>query len=158
MIKFFHSILQNTILNDHIFYFKKTMNRNNIIKTKSFLLTFFLTCFALLCLLKLDGNWYPFADFNHPPNQTEIGFFVSNIPVYFPYSHQSETPSEQITDYVCFDFPLDYKLSLNSYNQYVLHQLKLLKCSFIPHEQVVPVLQKKSIWHQSTDDAPPLFV
>jgi hypothetical protein len=55
------------------------------------------------------------------------------------------------------DFSAVHKYALICYNNYVRHQLSSFNHAFTPQPQLISILQKSNVWHQSFDEDPSLF-
>ena len=98
------------------------------------------------------------TDYCNDPIQTNIELVVSNEPENESGIFELNTAPKQLLEVThnYFDFVTIYKLSLFHYRTYILNQLKSLEHISTPNFQLIFILQKNNIWHQSSDKDPVL--
>lgn len=138
------------------YFFQIKMKVRN---TTTLFIRFFFILSTFINVVKAEGSWFAPTDHCYHCNQTEIQLVVSIVPEDELNFYELEASPKQKTDYALtpIDFSSIHKLKLLYYNCYVLDQLKTLKRSFTPNLQLASILQKKNIWHQSSDEDPLVF-
>ena len=117
---------------------------------------FFFILSTFINVVIAEGPWSVPAPTDHyfHCDQTKIELVVSIIPkdqLNFcdlepsPKQKKDSTPTS-------YDFSLIHKFELFYYDCYVLGQLKTLKRSFTISRQLISILQKHHIWHQSSEE------
>jgi len=119
------------------------------------------TLFAVKFLLLLTGFIYLSTlsgptDFYYNPIQTQIELVVSIETGDGLGLSEIEAPAKPVLDFSQVDFFSINKFALFHYNNTILHQLKSIKHTFPPNRQLTTLLQKKCLWHQSSEE-PPVF-
>jgi len=122
------------------------------------LLRIFSVLSAVLIFIKIETGLSSQKLTSNQSNKTEIQLLVSKKQKFNFLFHQSnfvfkQIPKSNFLDYEFFNF---YKYSLISFDNYVHHQLRTYKNSFTSTQQIISILQKKSILHLSSDDNPHL--
>lgn len=119
---------------------------------KLFVIKFFLILTGFIYLSTLAGP----TDFYYNPIQTQIELVVSIETEDGLGLSEIDVPAKPILDFSQVDFFSINKFALFHYNKSVLHQLKFVKNTFTPNQQLTSILQKKCIWHQSSEEPPAL--
>ncbi len=119
---------------------------------KLFVIKFFLIFTGFIYLGTLSGP----TDFYYNPIQTQIELVVSIETEDGLGLSEIDAPAKPISDFTQVDIFSINKFALFHYNNYILHQLKSIKHTFPPNPQLTTLLQKKCIWHQSSEE-PPAF-
>jgi hypothetical protein len=121
--------------------------RNSIIINLFFILTGFY-------LVRAQSSFYVPTDHCCDPIQTKIELVVSIGPENEISFFELDTPPKQIPDFTHTHNGLltTYKFALYDYNNYVQHQLNSFERIFDPSHQLISILQKHNIWHQSSDE------
>lgn len=119
------------------------------------------TLFAVKFLLLLTGFIYLSTlsgptDFYYNPIQTQIELVVSIETGDGLGLSEIEAPAKPVLDFSQVEIFSINKVALFHYNNYVLHQLKSIKHTFPANHQLTSILQKKCIWHQSSEEPPVL--
>jgi hypothetical protein len=136
-------------------------NKNTFIKS-FFLLNAFIYSFFIFNVVvypaEIETNLRVDSGCCYDLNQAEIDLVFSEKPGHNSTTYQFNSSAKQIADSALakVDFLALNKNALIHYNNYVLHQLKLFKRPITPQPQLLSILQKSNIWHQSSDeDSPP---
>lgn len=119
---------------------------------KLFAIKFLLILTGFIYLSTLSGP----TDFCYNPIQSQIELVVSNNFDYDFGFFEVDVPAKAIADFSQVDFISKKKFALFHYNNYVLHQLRSSKNTFTSKRQLTSILQKKCIWHQSSEEPPVL--
>jgi len=119
---------------------------------KLFAIKFLLILTGFIYLSTLSGP----TDFYYNPIQTQIELVVSIETGDGLGLSEIDAPAKPIADFSQVDFFSINKFALFHYNNNILHQLKSIKHTFSPNRQLTSLLQKKCIWHQSSEE-PPVF-
>jgi len=145
------------ILLDNFSIFR-IMNRTNTINYTNYLLRIFSVLSAVAILIKIETGLSSQKLSASQSSKTEIQLVVSEKQKFNFLFHQSDFEFKQITNsnFLDYEFFNLYKYSLISFDDYVHHQLRTNKISFTTTQQIISILQKKSILHLSSDDNPHL--
>ncbi len=119
---------------------------------KLFVIKFFLILTGFIYLGTLSGP----TDFYYNPIQTQIELVVSNETEVGLSLSETDVPAKRVLEFNQVDFFSIKKFALFHYNNYILHQLKSITHTFRANYQLTSILQKKSVWHQSSEE-PPVF-
>ena len=135
------------------------MANKNTKKYKNFFIKLFFILYTFVYPVKIESNLDTPPDYRDYPDQPEIEPVVTEAAEYNLTVYQLNTSPKQITDFALakVDISAINKYSLIHYNNYVLHQLKLFKHPITPHQQLLSILQKSNIWHQSSAEDSPLL-
>jgi hypothetical protein len=135
------------------------MNRKNKLNYTNYFLRFFSVLSAVAILIKIETGLSSQKLSASQSNKTEIQLVVSEKQKFYFLLHQSNFVFKQIpnSNFLNSEFINLYKYSLISYDNYVHYQLKTYKDSFSSTQQIISILQKKSISHLSSDDNPHLI-
>ena len=120
------------------------------LKTRNLFIRFILILNGIIGLVRFENNLISYTDCSNDPKQTEIEFVLSEKPTYNFSNHLIKPSPRPITDNI--DFSSIHKVLLIEYNVRIRHQLKLFQRSFTPNQQFILTLQKKHIWHQSSNN------
>lgn len=120
---------------------------------KLFVIKFFLILTGFIYLGTLSGP----TVFYYNPIQSQIELVVSIETECGLDLSEIDAPAKAVLDFSQVDLFSINKFALFHYNNYVLHQLKSIKHTFPPNHQLTSILQKKCIWHQSSEEPPALF-
>ena len=127
---------------------------NNTLNGKDVFFKIIFILNALIYIIKFENSLCtPTYDCNSP-NQTRIELIVTGRPDYNLSFCKCNTSPKQATHFTLTTTDLSSinKYSLIHFNNCILHQLKSLKYTFSPFYQLISILQKNNIWHQSSDD------
>ena len=119
---------------------------------KLFVIKFFLILTGFVYLSTLSGP----TDFYYNPIQTQIELVVSIETGDGLGLSEIDARAKAISDFSQVDFFSINKFALFHYNNYILHQLRSSKNTFPSKRQLTSILQKKCIWHQSSEEPPVL--
>ncbi len=119
---------------------------------KLFVIKFFLILTGFIYLGTLSGP----TDFYYNPIQSQIELVVSIETGDVLDLSEIDAPAKPIADFSQVDFFSINKFALFHYNNCVLHQLRSIKHTFPTNHQLTSILQKKCIWHQSSEEPPVL--
>ena len=100
------------------------------------------------------------TDYCYYASQTETELVVfSKKEIDLGFLKRLDDSPKQITDFVQPnpDFSSTHGLARLHYGATVLHRYKSCQRHFTPNHQITSILQKKNIWHQSSDEDPPAF-
>lgn len=142
---------------------RDTPKHKNIFIRVFFILNLFVYSFFIFSTLVypaiIENNLWVYTGCYYDLDQTEIEpAFSERSNNKFGFYNLNSSP-KQTAGFtpVNVDFSAVHKYSLIHYNNYVRHQLKLFDRTFTPRQQLVSILQKNNIWHQSSDEDSPLF-
>lgn len=126
---------------------------------RNFIILEFFFIFTGFFLSRAENSFYVYTECCDNPVQTRTELIVSVEPEYDSLFSESDNSEKQTPDFSHshIGFSTLYKGTLNHYHNYVLHQLNSYKCSFALNHQLIVILQKHNIWHQSSEDPPVLF-
>lgn len=131
-----------------------TMNSKNI---KVFIFKLFFIVISFIYFIKLENEIYPHYDYCYFPHLTNIEIVVNSHP---PYNLQSYKNPHLLklknSEHRSFDFD-KLKINRTTYTlqtRFSIHSLLNFQLRYSPNRQILSILQKKNIWHQSSDDDP----
>lgn len=126
---------------------------NNTLNGKDIFFKIIFILNALIYIIKFENSLCtPTYDCNSP-NQTRIELIFtgqSNHPKSF-YKLSIPLKTTPFTPLIA-DLSSINKHSLNHYNNCIRYQIKYYKSHFDFNHQIISILQKNNIWHQSSDE------
>jgi hypothetical protein len=130
------------------------MSNNSL---KNFIIKFFFIFVTLFNLFIFESNGYSNYDYCYYPGITSIELVVHSFPTYnlqsFKYDSSLKFKKLNYTPFNCVSFALTGLPILfysHSYTPPILNN----QHTFSPQHHIISFLQKKNIWHQSSDDDP----
>ncbi|MFC1975780.1 hypothetical protein ACFLXQ_05235 [Chloroflexota bacterium] len=142
---------------------ENTPNHKNVFIRLFFSFNVFVYSFfifsTLIFPLMLENNRSVDTGCYYDLDQTELELAFTERSEYIFSFYQLNSSQKQTAGFTPANvhFSAVHKTSLIFYNNFVRHQLKLFNRTFTPQPQLVSILQKNNIWHQSSDEDPSLF-
>lgn len=132
------------------------MNNKNFKKFLNLYTRFIFILFACLCTVQAAPLHSNPKEFYQNRSQADIELVLTSGPAVktdFVASHTARSTNSTAHRFY-IDFSLSPYFALREYNQFILHYLKLIPNIAPPHADFIAALQRKSIWHQSSDEDP----
>ena len=135
------------------------MNENSTTPLSSFLIRFFCVLVASVFLVQAESSISAPTKFCYYSYSTEIERVVTTGPENDGPFYELSAPPRPKTDSGVngAEFSALLRITLVQYESHVLLQLASFQRTFAPTHRINSILQKKNIWHQSSDEDPPLF-
>jgi hypothetical protein len=110
----------------------------------------------LICLLRLESGLCAVADHSSTATKAVIELVVPENPSCSLTIYSFPSANGQSPEYSCDNAALSYNNYASvDYDAFVLQLIKSSNLIRNHSIQLVSILQKCSIWHQSSDDSPP---
>lgn len=120
------------------------------IKYRNLFISFALILNGIISLVRLENKLISYSDCTSDPEEIEIESVLYEKTTYHFNNYLLKPSLKPIINHI--DFPTIYKVLLIEYNNRVRHWFKCLERLLTPDQQLLLTLQKKHIWHQSSDN------
>ena len=129
------------------------MNREKIATSRSLFARFFCILITLIFLVKAESTIYAPIEFCYYCPPTEIELVVTPEIDYDLALFKVDVPQKQYADFaVHINFESIYTITAIYYDSYVRHLLKSFKRAFSSNLELISILQRYNVWHQSSDE------